>query len=249
LIQAVDRALVLLELVADSTSPRTVRELATASGLGRSTAYRLLATLEHRGLVERDPERQTYRLGYAALLLAARASDHSSLVRRARPILEELSAATGETVNLSVPVPGGTVAIDQVDSPHPVRLINYVGVRLPLHCTSNGKLLLAEMGDEALERFLASPLERRTERTMVEPARVRRQVTAARQRGFGITLGELDDSINGISVAIADSRGDPVAFLSVSGPAYRLTEKRALSLVDQMRKASEEVAAQVGWRG
>src|SRR2546430_15149012 len=95
-IQAVDRAAALLKAVARSRHPLTVGELAAATGLNRSTAWRLLATLDQHGLVERDPVTQRYSVGYAIVQLAA-AGDYDALVRRARPVLARLAADTGET--------------------------------------------------------------------------------------------------------------------------------------------------------
>src|SRR5439155_10446929 len=99
-IQAVDRAAALLKAVADSRQPLTVSELAAATGLNRSTAWRLLATLDQHGLVERDPVTQRYSVGYAIVQLAA-AGDYDALVRRARPVLARVAADTGETANLA----------------------------------------------------------------------------------------------------------------------------------------------------
>ena len=100
-IQAVDRAAALLKTVADSPKPLTVVELAAATGLNRSTAWRLLATLDQHGLVERDPVTQRYNVGYAILQMAA-GGDYDALVRRARPAVERLANKTGETASLAV---------------------------------------------------------------------------------------------------------------------------------------------------
>src|SRR5438046_5839191 len=124
-IQAVDRAAALLKAVADSRQPLTVVELAALTGLNRSTAWRLLATLDQHGLVERDPVTQRYSVGYAILQMAA-GGDYDALVRRARPVLERLAVDTGETVNLAVAKRFNLVYVDQVDAP-PVMSPNWLG--------------------------------------------------------------------------------------------------------------------------
>ena len=115
-IQSVDRAASLIKAIADSPHSPTVNELATACGLNRSTTWRLLATLDGHGLIERDPISQRYSLGYAFLRIAAGA-DVDPLVRRGRPVLERLADDTGEATNLAVARRFSLVYVDQVDPP------------------------------------------------------------------------------------------------------------------------------------
>ena len=115
-IQSVDRAAMLIKAIADSRHPPTVIELAAACGLNRSTAWRLLATLDAHGLIERDPVSQRYSLGYAFLRIAAGA-EPDPLVRRSRPVRERLANETGEATNLAVAKRFRLVYFDQVDPP------------------------------------------------------------------------------------------------------------------------------------
>ena len=151
LFQSVDRALRLLELVANEPRPRTVRQLAELSGYERTMTYRLLSTLEHRKFVERDPVTETYSLGIAATSLSNPAAHNAALIRYSRPELEQLMDDLGQTISLGISQHGAGVVIDQIDPPNPIRLANNVNVPLPLHCTSNGKLILARMSDTELE--------------------------------------------------------------------------------------------------
>ncbi len=140
-IQSVDRAAALIKAIADSSHSPTVNELAAACGLNRSTTWRLLATLDSHGLIERDPISQRYSLGYAFLRIAAGA-DVDPLVRRGRPVLEQLADDTGEATNLAVARRFSLVYVDQVDPPH-VMAPNWYGRTVPLHATSTGKAYLA----------------------------------------------------------------------------------------------------------
>src|SRR5437868_8343476 len=140
-IQSIDRAATLLKTIADRARPPTVLELAEECGLNRSTTWRLLATLEHHGLVERDAVSQRYGVGYAALRIAA-AAEHDSLVRRAGPALERLALETEETVNLAVAKRFDLVYVHQIDPPQ-IMVPNWLGRPLPLHATSTGKAFLA----------------------------------------------------------------------------------------------------------
>ena len=136
-IQSVDRAAALLKAIADSPRPPTVLELAECAGLNRTTAWRLLATLDAHGLIERDPSSQRYSLGYAIFRIAA-AAEHDPLVRRARPVLEQLALETGEAVNLALARRFNLVYVDQVDPPQ-IMAPNWYGRPVPLHATSRGR--------------------------------------------------------------------------------------------------------------
>ncbi|MFB5190674.1 IclR family transcriptional regulator [Alicyclobacillus fastidiosus] len=241
-VQAVDRAIVLLKLVSMSEHPIPINDLAKQAHINRTTAWRLLSTLEHHGLVERDALTKGYRLGLAAGQLTSVTSSNELLSLRARPMMEKLAETTQETVMLSVPKNFGVVAISQIDPPHSVRLIDYVDVVLPLHCTSNGKLLLANLPKAEVEHFFDRPLEKRTTRTMTDPLELKKQLNTIRKNGFALSIGELDESENGISAPIYDANGVLIAFISVSGPAFRFTEDRAIQIAQNVVKTAVEIS-------
>ena len=189
LIQSVDRSIELLDFLARSRHPLSVAELAAACEVNCSTAWRLLLMLEHHGLVERDGVSQRYALGYALVRMAAGKTDHAILIRTARPALERVAAATGETVNLSVATSAGmVVCIDQVDGVTLVG-VNWLDRPLPWHCTSAGKLHLALLPPTEPEAYLAQgPFQGMTPQTITDPARLRVDLELTRQRGYSIVL-------------------------------------------------------------
>jgi DNA-binding IclR family transcriptional regulator len=238
LIQAVDRAVRLLKAVADAGGPTTLPEVADAAGINRNTAWRLLATLEHSGLIERDGLHR-YVVGFAAVRIAA-AADQRTLIRRARPLLERLVGETGETAGLSVPEHLTLVTLDQVDSPLVVSA-NWVGRRLPLHCSSNGKVLLAALRPDELDEFLAKPLSALTPHTITDPAALRRELDDVRMLAYGLTVEELELGLHGVSAAARDGHGQPLAFLSISGPVYRLPHSRLAELGQLLVNTTHEL--------
>ena len=149
-IQSIDRAAELLEAIAAAPEPETAPALADACGLNRSTAWRILATLEHHGLVERDPETNRYRPRLRACSGSRRPPGHEPLVRLAQPILRRLAEASGETVNLAVARRLELVYADQVQARH-VMAPNWLGHAVPLHATSTGKAFLAALPEDELE--------------------------------------------------------------------------------------------------
>jgi DNA-binding IclR family transcriptional regulator len=235
-IQSIDRAVELLEAVAAAPEPETGPALADACGLNRSTAWRILATLEHHGLVERDPETNRYRLGFAVLRLAA-AAGHEPLVRLAHPLLRRLADATGETVNLAVARRLELVYADQVQARR-VMAPNWLGHTVPLHATSTGKAFLAALPEAELEQL--GGLERFTDTTITDLDTLRAELAGIRARGFAASHGELEPALWGVSAAALDPAGRPVAVLSVWG-----AESRVRGRLDELGAAAAGAAREL----
>ena len=240
-VQAVDRAAALLKAVANAERPATVPELALTCGINRSTAWRLLATLERQGLVDRDPATQTYGLGYAVFQIAA-ADDHNSLVRLARPVLEKLANATRATVSLAVAKRLELVYVDQVEEPRAISP-NWVGRSLPLHATSGGKAFLAWLPKDERAALLNGRLRRFTATTVTDRRRLGQELAGDRRRGYSTCLGELEETLSGVSSAVLDQRERPVAIVNAWGPSSRLTADRLAAVGAKTAAAAEEIRA------
>jgi DNA-binding IclR family transcriptional regulator len=218
-IQAVDRAVALLKAVADSSTPPTVLELAQTCRINRSTAWRLLRTLEHHGLVDRDPITQRYTVGYGAISVAAAVTD-DALVRRLRPVIEKLAIRTGESVTLAVAKRFNLVYVDQVDPPDLI-MPTWLGKPLPLHATSGGKVFLAWLRPDEREAILPKELPRYTENTITDRAELDRQLDAIRQTGYALCDREYEEFSSGASAAVLNSRQYPIVVINIWGPAPR----------------------------
>jgi DNA-binding IclR family transcriptional regulator len=242
-VQAVDRAAALLKAVANAPRPATVPELARSCSLNRSTAWRLLATLERQGLVERDPVTQRYSVGYAIFQIAA-GDDHDSLVRRAHPVIARLAHETRATVSLAVAKRFNLVYVDQVDEPGALSP-NWLGRSLPLHATSGGKAFLAWLPKEERSVILTGRLQRYTSTTVTERRRLEQELTADRRRGYSTCLGELEETLWGVSSAVLDRRERPLAIVNVWGPSNRLTAERLPTVGAKTARAAEEIRALV----
>ncbi len=241
-VQAVGRALSLLQIVAESNNSISIGDLVEKSNMNRTTVWRLIGTLENYGFVERDPLTKGYQLGISANRLAAQATNHyGSLIRRARNSMEKLRDETQETVLLSVPKHYGTLTVDQIDPVHSVRLVDYVNAHLPLHCTSNGKLLLSLLPSEELDIILGQPLEKVTPFTITNPDQLLEEIQIVRRLGIATSVGELDENENGISAPIFDQQNNLIAFISVCGPSFRFTKEKMLALSDRIISATQEI--------
>jgi DNA-binding IclR family transcriptional regulator len=240
-VQSVQRATALLRAIADAGEPETASDLAERCGLNRSTAWRILATLEDDGIVERDPATNRYSIGYGVARLAAAAGDRA-LTRVTRPHLVELSRETGETVSLAVLRQLQLVYVDQVAAPH-VMAVNWLGRAVPLHATSTGKALLAWLPEAELAAVLGQPLPRFTDATITVAAALREELASVRQLGYATSRGELEPPLWGASAAVLDSRERPIAVISVWGPESRVRERGLDELGTATAATAQRVAA------
>ena len=177
-VQSVDRALSILELLARD-GEAGVTEIAVELGVHKSTAFRLLATLEAHRLVEQDGDRGRYRLGVGNLRLAGATTARLDLVTEARPVCRQLAADTGETVNITVRSETSALYLDQVAGSSALQSHNWVGQHIPLHATSNGKVLLSELSEAELKAALRE-LPRFTDTTITTRPRLRDELAKVR---------------------------------------------------------------------
>jgi DNA-binding IclR family transcriptional regulator len=240
-IQAVDRAVALLKSVAASATPPTVLELARECGINRSTAWRLLRTLEHHGLVDRDPITQRYTVGYGAISVAGAVSD-DALVRRVRPLLAKLAVATGESVTLAVAKRFNLVYVDQVDPPN-LMVPSWLDKPLPLHATSGGKAFLAWLGQDERDAILPAELPRYTAHTITDRERLERELGEVRKAGYALCSREYEEFSSGVSAAVLNTRQYPIAVVNVWGPAPRNPAKRLHEIGREAVQTAEEVRA------
>jgi DNA-binding IclR family transcriptional regulator len=179
--------------------------------------------------------------------LAGAAMASLDLVRTARPILEDLADRTRETVNLGVLSGDAVVYIDQVTGTRSIVAVSWVGRRTPLHCTSNGKVLLAFLGDKERDRLLAGPLDNPTPRSVVKPADLRTQLEEVRVRGYAQTMEELEEGLNAVAAPVRRGDGEVVAALSVSGPAFRMRPVDLPRVGRLVMEAASSISRRMGY--
>ncbi len=218
-VQSVERAFAVLAALVDG--PAGVTDVAERVGLAKSTVARLLSALAAEGAVERAPGETRYRLGPRIVSLAAGLRPTRSLVVVARPALVELASRTGEASGLSVS-DGRTVHyVDQVDSPNPVQVRDWTGSRIPMHAVSSGQVFLAFLPAPAVARFLATPLEPLTKRTITDASALLERLRQVRLDGYAWAREEFAEGITSVAAPVADADGEIVAAVHVHGPAYR----------------------------
>lgn len=246
LVQSVDRAVTVLELLARN-GEAGITEIAGELGVHKSTASRLVSVLETRGLVEQLGERGKYVIGFGVVRLAGAATERMDLPRLGRPFCESLASELGETVNLAIRDNDVAINISQARGTAAVTAHNWVGQRTPLHATSSGKVLFAHAPVDDQNDLLVEPLERYTVRTVVDPGELRTDFDLIVRDGYATGYEELELGLNAAAVAVYSADGAVIAALSASGPSYRFSRKRVREVVGAMTVAAKELSAQLGY--
>lgn len=245
MVQSVSRALSILEDLA-YTGEAGVTELAERLKVHKSTAFRLVGTLEAHGLVEQTEDRGKYRLSVGLLRLAGATTARLDVVHAGRAICRRLAEHTGETVNLAVLSESDALYLEQVAGSSTLQPRNWVGQHVPLHATSTGKVLLSELPSEDVNRLLRG-LEPYTPHTITDPTGLRRELHQVRRRGYATVVDELEVGISAAAAPVRDAYGDVVASLSISGPTFRLTGETLTDAIGSLTESAEEISRGLGW--
>ena len=221
-IKSLDRAMGVFEVLSE-TSGLSLSALSEETGQSPATVYRILVTLEGRGLVDFDASEQVWHIGPAAFVIGARFLRRTSLVDRARPVMRALMEETGETANLGIEKEGAVLFLGQVETSATIRAFFPPGTLSEMHASGIGKALLAHMEDRRLARVLAGVgLQAFTGQTIIDAAALRDDLAGIRARGYAVDNEEKTDGMRCIAAPVFDMTGEAVAGISVSGPTSRV---------------------------
>jgi DNA-binding IclR family transcriptional regulator len=241
-IRAVERALDVLLCFTSQTPELSMTQISEMVGINKSTVHRLLATLEGKRFVERDPVTGIYRPGIRLLQMAFLTLEHNDLRRLASPFLQSLCDQFRENVNLAVLDDTEVIYLDVIESPQRVKLAAAPGQRLPAFCTASGKAILAFLPEEKVRDILARGMPMYTQNTITSVETFFEGIRHTREQGYAISGQEFEDGINAIAAPICNH---PIASVSIAGPAYRLTPERMIEigpiLVATVKKIAREV--------
>lgn len=238
--QAVERAMAILELFDERTPDLSIADVVSALDVHRSTASRMMATLERHGLLEQTDVPGRYRLGLGLVTLAGLVLNRFPVRALARPRLRELRDQTNETAWLGM-LDGQTVIyLDQASSRHVTVNVDWVGRRQALTDGVTGRLLLAFQPADVIERLVDEAAPGAVGLSDVELASLRR-------RGHALCVGDADDAYTGVAVPIRDHRGAVIAAIALGGPRYRVSPERLESeLVPLAQRAAARVSEALG---
>jgi len=238
-VQVLRRAALIMRLLGEHPDGVTFTELARLAGLPRPTVHRIVGTLEEEGFVVTPPSGKL-RLGPALIRLAV--TGRRELRHEATPYLEALSHDLNETVDLAVLDGGEVLFIDQHTPCRRLRIVSEIGARFPVHCTANGKALLAQLSDDEVRHLLPRRLEALTEHTITDRDRLLHELAAVRVHGYAIDDEEHRLGICAVGTAVSDVVGATAA-VTVVAPSARFhgSEQRLIAALLQMRTTVQGV--------
>ncbi|MBC7227503.1 MAG: IclR family transcriptional regulator [Thermoflexales bacterium] len=244
-VRAIERAIQILLSFDDSHPERGVTEIAQATGLHKATVHRIIMTLLQHGLLERTVEGEKFRLGVRMVDLGLRALRQMDLRRVARPYMQQLVDRFGETCDLGIFDQGQVLTIEVIYGDHALIVATRVGTHLPIHCTASGRIFLAFLPPEVVEPLINAPMKACTEKTITCADRLREELEATRQRGYGIDDEEFEPGIRAVAVPVRDVFGNVIATLAIPGPVYRVTWERVSEMAQALMEAADAISAHV----
>jgi IclR family acetate operon transcriptional repressor len=245
-IQSVDRALFLLETIAEAGGEATLTDLATRTGLNISTCHHLLATLIQRGFAAKVPGRRLYALG-ARIMYLSHACLQVDLPRRAQPYIEAINQATGETVHLAALQGDQVVTLAVREARHAVRVdTGHIGKLEAPHATSVGKAILAWLPEDEMRRILAGGMKRCTDNTITEFPALLEALRIVRRNGYAIDREEYLPGVICVGAAIRDQAGTVIGAISASTPLMRASEEHIAMMRNEITAATRALSAEFG---
>jgi IclR family acetate operon transcriptional repressor len=246
-VQSLNRALSILDALAEHDDGLSLTALAKTVALPPSSAHRLLTTLQRKRFVRFEPGTMAWRIGVQAFVVGNAFARSRDVVALATPFMRQLMEKTGETVNLYVPNGGQAICIAQVQSRQMIRAISRPGGSIALHRSAAGKAMLSQMTAAEVGEIVAKHgLGQGTKNSVETPSKLRAELNKTRARGFALDDEEFAVGLRCIAAAILDERGAAQGALSIAGPVARLTDERLASLGEVVAAAGKAVTREFG---
>lgn len=243
-VKTVDRLVKILDCFSPERPTWSLAEFSTHLRLPKSTLHRFLVSLESYGILRRDSADKRWRLGYRLFTWGSLAAESTGLRHIARPIMQDLVAATGETTILTVYHGQEVICIDKVETSHPVRMTLQVGTHRSPHAGASSKVLMAYLPEEELQAIIHNKgLPKLCTNTITDTDELRAELARIRERGYAESHEETDLGAWGIATPIRDRKGDVVAAIGIAGPGSRFTNQLPQQWVALCRQAAQRISA------
>ncbi len=248
-VQVLDRALAILDVLSAEGPDLSLGEISEKLELHKSTAHRLMMVLERHKFIERNSVSGRYRLGLKLFELGTKAVSQLDLRERARPFLERLVLETSETVHLCVLDDSEVGYLDKVEPTRSVRMATSVGRRNPMHCTAVGKAIMAYLPEAEVEAIIQRQgMKTMTPNTITNFLALKKELSAIRERGYSIDNEEIEEGVRCVGCVVRNFSGDPLAAISVSGPAFRVTQGKVAELAVPVMAAAHGLSSELGFK-
>jgi IclR family acetate operon transcriptional repressor len=246
-VQCVDRALLIIETLAEDDEGYRLSDLAVRTGLSTSTAHRLLATLEKRRFVQFDRYESKWHVGAQSFAVGATFARRRNFVAQAMPYLRKLRDQTRETANLAVVDDETIIVLTRMESREIMRSLTKVGGRVAMVASGVGKAVLATYSDEDVNAIIhRQGMPRLTEKSIVRPSELFRELEAIRRQGYAVDDEEARLGLRCVAAVVYNNCSEPLAAISVSGMTSRLTDDRLPALGRTVREIAAELTVALG---
>lgn len=248
-VRSVEKALELLNVLADASAPLSLAELSHRTGWPKSTIYGLLSSLRHFMVVEQSEVDGRYRLGIRLFELGNIVAGSISIIALAKEHLRDIALQIGENANLGMLKGNEVLYLDQADSGMSLRVVAQVGMHAPLYCTAMGKAMLAHLPPAQLRSTLQSlDYKAFTPHTIVDQQRLSEEIALTRSRGYAIENGEMRIGLRAVAAPVFDSNSLPQYAISVAGMFRHITDERFLLAQELVKTAAQRISATLGYR-
>lgn len=250
IIHSVEKALVILEELS-RVEQIGISDLSRELGIGKATIYRILNTLREHGYVEQTVS-EKYKLNFKLFELGNRIVNQIGIRKTVRPYLEQLAAATKETVNLAVLEHGTVIYIDRIESREPLRIGLDVGTRFPAFCTALGLAIIAHLNPAEVDSLLSqaeqeSQVIKYTNNTIVDIASIKSQLAVIKERGYSVDDEYYLQGIRCVAAPIFNHFGTTKAAISIVGPTIRMTDKIVSEFIPILKETAKIISMRLGY--
>lgn len=249
IVQSVDRALTILEVLSDHSEGLGVTDISDKVGLHKSTVYRLLSTLIYKGYVIQDSESNKYRISLKLFELGNKRIEDTNLLSASRPYTKELMEKVNEVVHLVIREGNEIIYVDKVEADNTIQMVSNIGKRSPVYCTAVGKAILAQLPEEEVEKIWnTSKIERLTEHTIIKLEDMKRELKTVKEKGYAIDNEENEIGVRCIGAPIFNRFGEVEGAISISGPTLRVTEEKLEEFSREIIKYSCLISKELGYK-
>lgn len=249
IVQSVDRALSILEVLSDYNEGLGVTEISDKIGLHKSTVYRLLSTLIYKGYVVQDSKSNKYRISLKLFELGNKRVENMDILSVSKTYTEELMKSVNEVVHLVIREGNEIVYIDKVEADNIIQMVSTIGDRSPLYCTSVGKAILAQLPDEEVEKvWKDSNIKKLTENTITDLDDMKKELEMIREKGYAVDNEENEIGVRCIGAPVFNRFGKVEGAISISGPTFRITMDKIEDLSKEVIKYGKLISKELGYK-
>ena len=244
---AVEKMLAIIELLAGENAGYSINEIARLTESPVNTVYRICSVMRDNGYLVNNPESGHFVLGSKFYFIGKAAERHMTLNNVARPILDRLTAETGESTQLITMRDDRAVIQLQCETTNPIRIHAETCSLILPHCSAAGKAIFAFTDDKTLEKLIGSPLEKLTANTLSDPVRLRAELDEIRESGVAFDREEYMTGLRCVGAPVFDGNGKCVAGIDVMFPVYRISKETEERFVPLVKRAAAEISRGLGY--